>query len=66
MTLVRDRGSARSVRLVECPFCEADLRDKRPLTHLEHCEEFYRQNGVELPTWLRAGRVADLEAADEE
>lgn len=59
MTLVRKTRGDTTVRLVECPFCKADLRDKCPPTHLERCEEFYLQNGVELPTWLRAERVAD-------
>ena len=57
MTLVRDPAPPRSVRLVECPFCGEDLEGKRPPDHLERCAEFYLQNGVELPTWLRVGCV---------
>jgi len=40
------------VRLVECPFCEGDLSDEKTAAHLESCEAFYRECGVEPPQWL--------------
>lgn len=39
MTIVRDGSSA---RLVECPFCGEDLRDRQPHAHLQKCDEFRR------------------------
>jgi hypothetical protein len=33
------------IRMVECPFCDADLRDEAPAEHLKDCEEFQRSAG---------------------
>lgn len=33
------------VRMVECPFCDADLRDEPSADHLKECEEFHRAAG---------------------
>lgn len=37
------------VRLVECPFCEADLEDVAPAEHLVRCREFYEAFDEERP-----------------
>lgn len=53
MTLERHvaTGDPGDVRLVECPFCEADLRDGVPARHLEACAAFYRAFDVDPPPW---------------
>lgn len=38
------------IRMTECPFCGADLEGKPVAPHLEDCEDFYRECGVEPPS----------------
>jgi len=36
-----ERTEDHLVRLVECPFCETDLSDTTPSSHLQRCKPFH-------------------------
>jgi len=71
MSKARERGDyldrgRHAVRLVRCPFCEADLSETKPHDHLVDCEAFRAAWAPTVPAGTTTGETSDPDHAAQE